>query len=70
MIATPDIIIFQKDFSGTPGKPERKSGLLPAKMYGCKCRQNLNISNIRVSGEFGKCEQIKKVYISLKYETD
>jgi hypothetical protein len=63
MIATPDIIIFQKDFSGTTGKPERKSGFLPAKMYGYKCRKNLNKSNMCVSGEFGKCEQIKKCSI-------
>ncbi|MBW6537802.1 MAG: hypothetical protein K0B11_22530 [Mariniphaga sp.] len=41
----PDIVIIQKDLNATPGRPERKSGFLPAEMYGCKYRQNLNISN-------------------------
>jgi hypothetical protein len=56
MRTTPDILIFQQEFPNTSGKPERKSGFLSAKMYGCKCQQNLNISNMRVGGEFGKCE--------------
>ena len=58
MSATPGIVIFQKDFSNTPGKPERKTGFLPAKMYGRKCRKNLNISGMRVGDGFGKYGQI------------
>ncbi|MBW6535997.1 MAG: hypothetical protein K0B11_13400 [Mariniphaga sp.] len=61
MSKTPDILIFQQEFPNIPGKPERKPGFLPAKMYGFKCRQNLNISNMRMDGEFGKCEQIRKL---------
>jgi hypothetical protein len=38
MSATPDILIFQQEFSFSPGKPERETGFLPAKIYGCKYR--------------------------------
>jgi len=36
MRTTSGIVIFQQEFPNTPGKPERKPGFLPAKMYGRK----------------------------------
>jgi hypothetical protein len=66
MRAKPGIIIFQQQFSFTPGKPERETGFLLKKMCGCKYQQNLNISNMRLSDEFRKYEQIKKLRPMLK----
>jgi len=57
MRATPGIVIFQQEFPNTLGNPEQKSGFLPAKIYEYKYQRNLNISNMRVSGEFGEYEQ-------------
>ena len=66
MRATPGILIFQQQFSLTPGKPERETGFLLKKMCGCKCRENLDISRMRMGGGFGVYEQVTKLPHILK----
>jgi hypothetical protein len=57
MKTTPGILFQQKVFK-TTGKPERELWFVPIQVQVFKYNPYLNISNDRLFGGVGKCEQI------------
>ncbi|SHJ04284.1 hypothetical protein SAMN05444280_1108 [Tangfeifania diversioriginum] len=54
--------IAQNEFYVPHGKPTKNAGFLPTQSQDFKDNSNVNSSNNRLCGKFGKVGQLKKLY--------